>query len=387
MTTPLSQDEIAILSSNHTLRQAKDNSRIKICNRVLDIDIRFDNFVWSKVDFENCDFINCSMYHGMLQDVQFLNCLFFSNTWRHGTWENVLFKDCAWKGPFNMGAPKGVGTVSFLDCEFVGATEEELGYGGKAETFGSIGGTNGNVNYQHCGFKRVYINGGSATIFDRCEMLDVVIFGKNGSSIFFNKLTAAGLVDVSNGRFSSVRIADSEFKGRLTFNDTHIEKALFENVKVNLDLTLVKANSVEVKGVTFVGAESPKSTLQYGLTCELAKLEQLAVIDCRFQGYGARFHLSGEEPPHQIHEGNDPKLASAYSTTVDRLFIRNTPIDDGSFEYMNIGQFVLENLVLGNANFSNSSIQNFVTRNVRQSGQLKLENTKIVRKESDLQLQ
>ena len=387
MITPLSPDEIAILSNKEILRKGSDEARIKISNRVLDIDVRFDNFVWSKVDFENCDFVNCSMYNGVLQDVQFSNCMFFSNTWRHGTWEDVSFKECAWRGPFNMGAPRGAGTLSFVDCEFVGATEQELGYGGKTETFGSIGGTNGNVNYQKCSFKRVYINGGSATIFDSCEMLDVVIFGKNGSSIFFNKLTAVGLVDVSNGKFSNVKVADSEFKGRLTFNDTHIEKALFENVNVNLDLTLVKANSVEVKGVTFVGAESAKSTLQYGLTCELAKLEQLAVIDCRFQGYGARFHLSGEEPPHQIPGVNDPKLASVYSTTVGRLLIRNTPIDDGCFEYMTVGQFELENLVLGDANFSNSSIQNFVTRNVRQSGRLKLENTKIVKKDSDLRLQ
>jgi hypothetical protein len=71
---------------------------------------------------------------------------------------------------------------------------------------------------------------------------------------------------------------------------------------------------------------------------------------------------------------------------IGNLLIRNTPIDDGRFERMNIGQLELENLVLGDADFSHSSIQNFVTRSVRQSGHLKLEGTKIARKDSNLPL-
>lgn len=217
-------------------------------------------------------------------------------------------------------------------------------------------------------------------------MFNVVIYGKNTSSIILRKLVASGLVDISNGKFSNIRVTDSEFKGRLTFNDTNIETAVFENIKVNLDLTLVKAKSVDIKQVIFLGAESSGSKLQYGLTCELAKLGQLNVMDCSFQGFGGRLHFSGENPPRQIVEKGDPKLINAYSTDIGKLLISNTPVDEGKFKYMNVGQFEMENLVLGDADFSYSSIQNFVTRNVRLNGHLKLENTRIVRNASDLKL-
>jgi uncharacterized protein YjbI with pentapeptide repeats len=386
MSTKISAKELVLLSGSNRSANNDQRSRLKITGKTFDADVRLDHFEWVGVDFESCDFINSSMYNGVLRDVRFMDCLFFANTWDDELWNDVSFQGCAWRGPFDMGASQGGGDLKFLDCEFSGATEEELGYGGKAETYGSIGGTNGRVNYNNCSFVRTYINGGSSTAYYGCKMRDVVVYGKDSSSIAFKELNAAGLVDVSNGKFSSVTVVDSEFHGRLTFNDTYVEVALFENIQVNLDLTLVKAKTIDVKGVTFIGADSPNSSLQHGLTCELAKIEQLTVIDCNFQGYGGRFHLSGEAPPRQIIEIADPKLLIAYSTDIGKLLIRNTPIDGGRFERMNIGQLELENLVLGDADFSHSSIQNFVTRSVRQNGRLKLEGTKIVSKDSELLL-
>jgi uncharacterized protein YjbI with pentapeptide repeats len=294
MSSKISAEEMRLLSGDKKNEPNGQKSRLKITGGTFDADVRFDHFEWVDVDFDSCDFINSSMYNGVLRNVKFVDCLFFANTWNDELWNDVSFRECAWRGPLDMGASQGTRDLKFFDCEFLGATEEELGYGGKAETYGSIGGTNGSVDFQNCSFVRTYINGGNVTIYRHCKTRDVVVYEKDNSSISVRNLTATGLVDVSNGKFSRVSIADSEFEGRLTFNDTRCETALFENIKVNLDLTLVKAKSVEVKGVTFVGADSRESTFQYGLTCELAKLGQLTIIDCNFQGYGARFHLSGE---------------------------------------------------------------------------------------------
>lgn len=131
MLTKISSDELQLLSNRKKEDRLNPGKRLKISGKTFDLDNRFDHFEWINVDFENCDFINCTMYGGVLRNVNFVDCLFFANNWDDEFWIDVSFQACAWRGPFDMGAPKGEGELKFVDCEFVGATEEELGYGGR----------------------------------------------------------------------------------------------------------------------------------------------------------------------------------------------------------------------------------------------------------------
>jgi uncharacterized protein YjbI with pentapeptide repeats len=379
-------EEMNLLSNIDLRRKEQAGMTIKISNRAFGNNIRFDHFEWEDIHFINCDFIGCLMFDGTLRNVRFTNCLFFANRWDGGRWEDVSFKECAWRGNFDMGVRNGDKTLTFEDCEFIASTAKELGYGGRSEYFGGIGGTNGSVLYQRCNFERTYINGGSSTELRDCNMLNVVVSAKVGSSILLEDIRASELVDFRNKAFSTVAIKKSSFTDRLTFNNTKIDTAVFEDFKANLDLTLVKARSIELRRVTFVGPAEPKPQFKYGLTCESAKIFSLTIDDCSFQGRGAALFLSGEQNWKKANGETRTKAEDVYSTSIENLSIRRTPINSGGFEYMDIGNLLLENLVLGNADFSNTTIRKFVTRNVTLSGKLKLENTNIVERATDLSI-
>jgi len=239
MLTSPTAAELNLLSSAGSTQQAHDKGAFfKISNRSFDGDVQFNEFVWSDIEFENCDFVNCSMMSGVVRNVRFVNCLFFANAWQDKIWENVYFRDCAWHGPFKMGAATGNGLTQFEECEFIGATAEELGYGGKTEYFGSIGGTDGKVMYRKCKFERTFIYGGQVTECLSSRMSDVVIYGQDNSEILFDNILASNLVNLGNNHFSVVNVKSSTFSDRLTFEDTTIGSAVFENVIANLDLTI-----------------------------------------------------------------------------------------------------------------------------------------------------
>jgi uncharacterized protein YjbI with pentapeptide repeats len=387
MAKPLSPEELELLSNVGSRRNKHQGARLKIRDRIFGGDLRLDEFEWENIDFEHCDFLNCVMLNGELRNVNFMDCLFLANRWGKGMWEDVSFKDCAWRGPFDMGTPSGVKVLKFDDCEFIGATAEELGYGGKSEYFGSIGGTNGNVLYQGCSFERTFINGGAATKFRGCKMRDVVVYGKDDSSMLLENVTADELVDFGTGLgvYSAIAIKNSKFGGTLTFEGAKIGSAVFEDVQANLDLTLVKANSIVLNRVTFLGSGTPEPEFQYGLTSQSAKIATLTIADCVFQGYGAFLFLSGVEDRTKA-SGKPLKKGhkNLYSTDIANLSIRNTPVNNGHFKYMNIGNLSLESLSIGTADFSNGRIGKFVTRDVTLTGTIKFDNTIIVEKDSSL---
>jgi uncharacterized protein YjbI with pentapeptide repeats len=389
MGKPLTPEELQLLTDIEFRRKRATGKAVKISNRIFREDIRFDPFEWENIDFENCDFLGCMMFNGALTNVSFSNCLFFANRWDGGKWDDVSFRDCAWRGPFDMGTRNGEKSLKFDDCEFVGATAEELGYGGKSDYFGGIGGTNGSVIFNKCKFERTYINGGRATQFRNCHMNDVVIDGKDGSSMLLEDVTGIELIDfgTKTGVFSTVIIKRSVFQHMLTFDNSKIESAVFHDVKANLDLSRVKARSVDLLRMTFLGSEKPEPGFRYGFTSESAKISELRIEDCTFQGYGASLFLSGEE---DMAESNaKPKKkdhVNFYSTDVGSLSIRNTPINDGRFQHMHIGHLLLEDLHIGGADFSNGTIRKFVTRNVTSSGKINLEKTSIIEKSTQLAL-
>lgn len=384
MLSPLTLEESKFLSQIEQRRTNLGGRRLKISNRVVDNNERYENFTWENTDFENCDFIGCSMFAGFLKDVHFSNCLFYEVRWDGGRWEEVTFRDCAWSGAFDMGVEEGRTTLSFESCEFIGSTKEELGYGSKADYFGGIGGTDGEVIYHRCKFERTYINGGRKTLIRDCGFKNVVISGQPDSAITLDKVAAAELVNFGSGNFSNVTIKNSVFSSRLTFNDATIEKALFENLHVNLDLTSVKAKSIQIRNVEFTGATIPKSGIQYGLTSESAKISSLTIDSCSFGGHGSALYLSGEDISRRGGEEFPEQSSGQYSTDIGDLTIRNTPITNGEFRNMRIRNLLLENLGVNGADFTGTKIEQFSTDNVNVVKNIKLTNAVIRKKNTNI---
>jgi len=373
MLTNPTAGELEILSSTGThLLGRHSNGPIKITNRSFSGEVQFDQFYWSNIEFENCDFINCSMTRGTLLNVRFVNCLFFANMWQDRNWENISFHGCAWHGPFKMGASKGEKSIQFEECEFVGATERELGYGGRAEYFGAIGGTNGRALFRKCKFERTFIYGGLSTECVNSKMLDVGIYVEESSKILFENVTASGLIDLGNNNFSTVVFKQSTFSDRLTFEGATIGSALFEEINANLDLSAVKAASVFLKRVTFTGPLQPKPRFQYGLNCESSKIEHLEIDNCSFEGANPELYLSGEETPEELSMESSAMSQNVYSTDIENLVLRSTPIINGHFRYMRITKLLMENLRITSADFSRSIIDQFMAKNVTQAENLKL---------------
>lgn len=365
--------ELKILSSTkpHQVESVGEIT-LKISNRTFSGEVQLNEFIWNDIEFENCDFINCSMTRGTIRNARFINCLFFANLWQDRNWENVSFRDCAWHGPFKMGARKGGELIQFEECEFIGATAEELGYGGRVEYFGSIGGTNGKALYRQCKFERTFVHGGLSTEFLKSEMSDVVFYGQDNSRVVLENVIGSGVVELGNNIFTTVKFKESIFSDRLTLEGATIGAAVFEEVNANLDLSMVKAESIVLAHVTFNGSEEPKPQLQYGLNCESSKIKRLTIENCSFSRLGAELHLSGEETSEELTVGPLATSKNVYSTDIENLVIRSTPIINGHFKYMRITELTMENLRITSADFSRSIIGLFTANNVVLAENLEL---------------
>jgi len=385
MLTNPTATELEILSSVnvHRLNHAGDIA-FKISNRIFNSDVQLNEFIWNNIEFENCDFINCSMTKGVIRNARFVNCLFFANLWQDRNWEDVSFRDCAWHGPFKMGASKGSELIHFEKCEFIGATAEELGYGGKSEYFGSIGGTSGKAVYSRCKFERISIHGGLSTELLDSEIVDIIFYSEESSQVLFKNVMATGVIGLGNNKFSSVKFNQSVFSDRLTFEGATIGSAVFEEVKANLDLTMVMAESITLSHVTFKAPDKPKPQLQYGLNCESSKIGNLTIENCNFASSEAELHLSGEETAEELMAEPMIMPKNVYSTDVENLVIRSTPIINGHFRYMRITKLVMEDLRITSADFSRSIIGLFISNNVASAEGLDLGHARVQKNTSNI---
>ena len=369
-------DEIALLSDIKIRRTVAKNQPLVIRNRVFDDHFRLQGFTLEDTEFVNCDFFSSIMLDGLLVNVRFTNCLFVANRWTDGAWTNVQFKDCAWRGPFNMGPVMGEGKLRFEDCEFAGSTFEELGYGGKAEYFGSIGGTMGDVVYQNCKFERVYINGGVSLRILKCKFEEVVVTAQNNSKILLEDVDGKELVEIGTflGVFAKVHIRQCNFDSTVTLRGAKIELGLFEDLVATLDLALVKATRIELRRVSFKGEAKPEVGLMYGLIAETAKIGSMVIEDCTFVENGGALNLQGDEDQRAIAARKQVirDLENIYATVIGNLVIRNTPVNNGRFDYVEAKEVLFENLAVAGANFSHCKIDRLLLRDVRLSGKIEL---------------
>lgn len=378
------KEEIEFLGNIKIRRQVLKGAPLIITGRLFGKDLRLDSFELENTHFVDCDFVACTMLGGVLKGVHFTNCLFVANLWDEGQWDDVVFTGCAWRGRFNMGPSLGAKSVKFDDCEFIGSTSEEMGYGGPADYFGIIGGTNGDVLYQKCKFEHTYINGGATLKIISCTLNESVLVAKDNSLLLIEDVTADGLIRVGLGRgdFSSVTVRKSKFARALIFEGAKIGVGIFEDLVADLNLNIVKARSIDLRRVTFLSPVKENPQYQYGLNMESAKIGTLNITDCTFQGNSAALYLLGEEQkmrPVKIGAVDVNKINN-YSTDVENMSIKNTPVNRGRFEYMNIGNLLMEDLRVVDADFSNSKIGKFTLRNVSMTGKVEFANTTIVHK-------
>jgi uncharacterized protein YjbI with pentapeptide repeats len=373
------KEEIESLGNIDTRRTKLKGQPLIIQGKLFNKEIRLSAFELEDTQFIDCDFVESTMLGGVLRNVSFKNCLFVANLWTKGRWDDVSFTKCAWRGRFNMGPSLGERDLTFDDCEFVGATADEMGYGGPADYFGIIGGTDGNVSYRKCRFERTYINGGSVLSILDCKMKECVLVAKGEARLLVEQVAAEGgtKVGLGRGNFKSVTFKKSSFGSALIFEGAQMGVAIFEDVVADLNFTAVKASSIELNRVTFNSPAEPNPQFQYGLTMESAKVGTVSIVDCNFQGPKSGLHLLGEEDRFPVEKGKETskKHTNRYSTDFDTLIIKNTKIDGGRFLYMHVDALLFENLAMTNSDFSNSTIGKFSLRNVIMSGKLEFAST------------
>ena len=361
-------DEMALLQNIELRRTVLKDQPLLIRNRVFDHNIRLQRFALENTEFINCDFLSSVMLDGVLSNVRFFNCLFFANRWTDGSWTDLQFKDCAWRGPFNMGPSRGEGTLRFDGCEFVGSTLEELGYGGKADYFGSIGGTMGAVIYETCIFQRVFINGGMTLRISKCEFDDVVVDAQDKSEILIEDVVGRKLIDLGahSGVFSKIHVRKCEFDSTVTLREAKMEVGLFEDVVATLDLAFVMATRIDLRRVAFKGKANPDASLMYGLIAESARIGSMVIEDCTFIEKGGALNLQGKQKDH------GPKKGKIYPTSIGSLFISSTPVNNGRFEYLVAKEVIFDKLAVSGANFTHSKIERLLFRDVKMTGKIEL---------------
>ena len=372
---PPTVNEMALLQDVKLRRTSLKNRPLVIKNRVFDNSVRFQDFELEDTEFVNCDFLNCLMLDGILTNVRFINCLFFANRWTDGAWTNVQFKDCAWRGPFNMGPTIGEGTLRFDACEFVGSTLEELGYGGKADYFGSIGGTMGDVVYENSKFQRVFINGGKSLRISKCNFDDVVVDAQDDSEILLEDIEGRELLDLgSHSVFAKVHVRRCVFNGPVTLSDAKMELGIFEDVVATLNFSRVKAKRIDLRRVSFKGTAKPDNIYLYGLITQSAKIDNFVIEDCAFVENGGALNLQGDldDRPNSTEKRETSRPSNLYSTVIGNLLIRNTPVKNGRFDYVEAKEVIFDNLALAGANFSHAKIDRLKFRDVKMSGKIEL---------------
>ena len=295
MSAPTPQ-ELELLRNIKARRTALGNKQLVIAGRLFDAETRLEDFELENTLFKDCDFEGCTMLQGVLRNVSFDNCRFISNVWEKGPWDNVSFSGCAWRGRFKMGSAALKGDLRFDDCEFIGYTPKEMGYGGPADTFGAVGANNGNVFYKNCRFAHTYIHGGAllnikSSILDDCKLL-----AATGARLLVEGVTGSGLIDIEGGRdvvFSSVVVRDSKFSGALSFEDVQIGSGTFERLTADLTLEASRADTIDMRNVTFFSKDGANPGYRTGLDTRSAKIRILNILDCDFRGPAATLCLGG----------------------------------------------------------------------------------------------
>lgn len=378
MFAPPTNEEMELLQ-NFDLRQSKlSGSTLIIRNRIFDLNVRFDPFHWENTQFINCDFIQSILFRGVLNNVHFENCTFINIRFEESEWNDVIFAKCAGRGNFTLVADSGKNAI-FDDCEFIGSTPQQLGYGGISDSFGGIGGTDGEVIYRKCHLERVIVNGGSSVIIQDCKMIDVIGSADDDATLLLQNIEGKGFVKFHGAtqNFTSVTVKDSRFEV-LTFREANIRNGLFERVKANLGLSESHAHNIILKDVTFLSEEKPEEDFRYGLNTNSAKIQNLTIENCLFEGKQVALNLLGNDDLQKdeaLLKGE--KHINKYSTTINTLIIRNTPIIRGKMEYMEVKSMLLENLTIQGADFSHGNFGQFILRNVALSGVVDFTDTKI----------
>jgi uncharacterized protein YjbI with pentapeptide repeats len=368
--------ETRLLGNLERRQSAYRDKTLTISGRLFDSSVRMESFRWENTEFVNCDFDGCVMLGGILSNVRFTSCMFVANTLDDGEWNEVSFIGCEARGKFNMGTPQGK-SLLVENCKFIGATLKEIGFGGRSDQYGSIGGTNGTVVYRKCQFERVYINGGkSLSIYDS-QLHDVVVDAQDNSTIVVAGVTAKGVADFGSGlgNFSSVMVTKSVFRDALIFAEAKISTAIFEDLQANLNINLVSATSMELRRVLFLSPVDAKPGFRYGLAAQSAKIGVLKLEDCTFGGGAAALHFSGVKNRSDPIDQAKPGYKNLYLSIITDLTIKNTPVVRSDFMYMSVETAVFEGLKILDTNFSNSRFGKFISRNVTISGKIDFENT------------
>jgi len=384
--TKPTREEMSFIADINLRRDVLKGQPLVIEGRIFSEEIRLNQFELENTKFLNCDFVGCTMLQGMLRNVSFENCAFVANIWDKGRWDDVSFLGCAWRGRFNMGPSEGKGKLRFDDCEFIGLTSKEMGYGGPADTFGAIGGTKGDVFYNNCRFAHTYINGGASLHIKSSILDDSRIFAGTGARLLMEDITGSGFVVVEGGQdifFSSVIVRDSKFSGPLILKDVGIGTGTFERIVADLNLKIVRADTINIHDVTFFSPDSPNPQFRYGLHTQSARIGSLNIVDCNFRGPSSTLNLWGEAEyrlDQKDADGNDV-FTTEMATAIEKLTIHHTNLIDARLQYMRVGNFRLEELAIKNADFSHSKINVLALRQVTMDGKVEFSDTVITRKQ------
>ena len=384
MPTRPTEDELAMLKDVAARRKRFGDQPFKLKERLFDKNFILENYALENTEFEACDFMGSEMTGGRLKNVRFIDCLFVANRLDEGEWEDVSFTKCAGRGPVLIGAPKGK-NLAFSDCEFVGATSEEVKYGGITEQYGGIGGTDGTVQFSECRLTRMFINGGSKLAMKTCTVEDVFIQTDKQGGIDMEAVVGKGKVDFGNGNgvFGDVRIHNSSFAGLVSLDAAEMKTASISDTVGRFRMASASAESVAMKRVTFTTGGAPKADTAYGLHTTSANIGRMLVEQCQFEGERAALHFSGERPRAAFKPSKPGGRSDPFTSMFGELTIKGTPVRNADLKYTKIGTLTIESTTMSDTDLSNSAFKHLVLRDVTLKGNVDYTATTVGKKTAE----
>ena len=306
-----------------------------------------------------------------LEDARFVGATFTSVEWngthlKNASFTKTVFKDCSFNGSLHQGSV-------FTDVVFENCTFEQAEFG--RSTFV-------NVRFINCRFTDTRLEDatGSELLFEdshletrtslagsaipmtfrRCSLKGVGLSGMKSYNKLILEECFLDEVDFSRGTFSEVVIVRGrQGEGPLRFNDTMFKSIRFEDVEMN-------------RGVGVAGAKGDTVSINGGsikITFRGSTIDKIFVRDTNTVNFSVR--LSNLP---SVHIANsylyDPMFCETF---LGELVVQNSILEDADFEEFKGNHVVLHNVTLkGKVNFTDAMVENFKATEINHGPNLQL---------------
>ncbi|WP_147400509.1 hypothetical protein [Acidovorax cavernicola] len=325
----------------------------------------FENVLWRKIRFIDCDFIGAYEIKADMETVVFEDCR-FAGIFNFGTLTNVDFLRCRAKASAVVVGGVGSKGVRFLDCTFIGTESDPNRWGGM--------GSYGETEFVRCKMRWTNVVSETRHTIIDCEFSDVdcgVSEDGGGSEMLIERSKLIGKFDMRPATLLSLTIRDTVLENLDLSNATVKGDVLMERVKGGYINAYVKeAKSLIVRNSQIYG-KGKKTFEAYAGGIHLIEIDSVI-----FGG-----DVSTE--PVTIAGGTGADLNNVRARVNDSIIIRKSKVPHLRTRHIHTSLYQLQDCELDSLDLSNSRIAKMAISGNTISRSVDFTNTRV--KESKVQ--